>query len=145
MCVHNDRTRKSGCSVWELCWILVSILRGIDCFGVWFMNAFNHDWRSWFRKFTDIKFLSMESYVLVSYERTPMDEAISRGKLDLVDAINAAVLQADLNGVRLSDGNMVSEFWYWIRCPLIIPSYKNRSILNRPKIVVWIACKMKLC
>lgn len=74
------------------------------------MNAFNHDWRSWFRKFTDIKFLSMESYVLVSYERTPMDEAVSRGKLDLVDAINAAVLQADLNGVRLSDGNMVSEF-----------------------------------
>lgn len=74
------------------------------------MNAFNHDLCSWFRKFTDIKFLSMESYVSVSYERTPMDEAVSRGKLDLVDAINAAVLQADLNGVRLPDGNMVSEF-----------------------------------
>lgn len=52
----------------------------------------------------------MESYVPVSYERTPMDEAVSRGKLDFVDAINAAVLQADLNGVRLPDGNMVSEF-----------------------------------
>lgn len=74
------------------------------------MNAFNHDLFSWFRKFTDIKFLSMELYVSVSYERTPMDEAVSRGKLDLVDAINAAVLQADLNGVRLPDGNMVSEF-----------------------------------
>lgn len=29
--------------------------------------------------------------VLASHERTPLDEAVSRGKMDVVEAINAAV------------------------------------------------------
>lgn len=39
---------------------------------------------------------------IFSHERTPMDEAVTRGKLDVVDAINAAVAQLELAGVTVS-------------------------------------------
>ncbi|XP_030959587.1 ankyrin repeat-containing protein P16F5.05c isoform X1 [Quercus lobata] len=39
---------------------------------------------------------------LNSYERTPMDEAVSGGKMDVIDAINAAVAQLELTGVSVS-------------------------------------------
>ncbi|KAF3326179.1 ankyrin repeat domain-containing protein 2-like protein [Carex littledalei] len=37
-----------------------------------------------------------------SHERTPVDEAVCKGKLEVVDAINAAVAQAELEGVTVS-------------------------------------------
>lgn len=37
-----------------------------------------------------------------SHERTPMDEAVSGGKLDVIDAINHAVAQLELSGARVS-------------------------------------------
>lgn len=40
--------------------------------------------------------------VAVSHERTPMDEAVSRGKMDVIDAIGAAVAQVELSGTRVS-------------------------------------------
>ncbi|RVW17600.1 hypothetical protein CK203_096721 [Vitis vinifera] len=40
---------------------------------------------------------------LNSHERTPMDEAVSRGKMDVIDAINAAVAQVELTGIRVSE------------------------------------------
>ncbi|KAL9333807.1 hypothetical protein Peur_073946 [Populus x canadensis] len=40
--------------------------------------------------------------ILNSHERTPMDEAVTRGKLDVIDAINAAVAQQELAGVTVS-------------------------------------------
>ncbi|KAG6682615.1 hypothetical protein I3842_13G152100 [Carya illinoinensis] len=40
--------------------------------------------------------------VLNSYEKTPMDEAASRGKMDIIDAINEAVAQVELTGIRVS-------------------------------------------
>ncbi|CAN0905470.1 Ankyrin repeat-containing protein P16F5.05c [Linum grandiflorum] len=39
---------------------------------------------------------------LNSHERTPMDEAVTRGKTDVIDAINAAVAQLELAGVTVS-------------------------------------------
>ena len=32
-----------------------------------------------------------------------MDEAVSRGKMDVMDAINAAVAQVELTGIRVSE------------------------------------------
>jgi hypothetical protein len=40
--------------------------------------------------------------MVFSHERTPMDEAVTRGKLDVIDAINAAVAQQELAGVTVS-------------------------------------------
>ncbi|KAF6999663.1 hypothetical protein CFC21_015654, partial [Triticum aestivum] len=40
--------------------------------------------------------------VLNSHEKTPMDEALTLGKMEVVDAIGAAVAQAELNGVTVS-------------------------------------------
>ncbi|BBH02389.1 ankyrin repeat family protein [Prunus dulcis] len=40
--------------------------------------------------------------VLNSYERTPIDEAVTRGKMDVLDAINAAAAQVELTGVSVS-------------------------------------------
>ncbi|GMN43700.1 hypothetical protein TIFTF001_012909 [Ficus carica] len=40
--------------------------------------------------------------VLNCHERTPMDEAVSRGKMDVIDAINASVAQLELSGVTVS-------------------------------------------
>ena len=40
--------------------------------------------------------------VTSSHERTPMDEAVSRGKMDVIDAINAAVAQVELSGTTVS-------------------------------------------
>lgn len=37
-----------------------------------------------------------------SHERTPIDEAVSRGKMDIVDAINAAEAQVELGGVAVN-------------------------------------------
>ncbi|KAK8955476.1 hypothetical protein KSP40_PGU015571 [Platanthera guangdongensis] len=34
-----------------------------------------------------------------SHERTPIDEAVSRGKMEIVDTVNAAVVQGELQGV----------------------------------------------
>ncbi|XP_073263200.1 uncharacterized protein [Populus alba] len=39
---------------------------------------------------------------LNSHERTPMDEAVTREKMDVIDAINAAVAQLELAGVAVS-------------------------------------------
>lgn len=39
---------------------------------------------------------------MFSYERTPMDEAVSGGKMDVIDAINAAVAQLELTGIGVS-------------------------------------------
>ncbi|XP_044471063.1 ankyrin repeat-containing protein P16F5.05c isoform X1 [Mangifera indica] len=39
---------------------------------------------------------------LNSHERTPIDEAVSRGKMDVIDAINAAIAQRELSGVTVS-------------------------------------------
>ncbi|KAL0910965.1 hypothetical protein M5K25_019064 [Dendrobium thyrsiflorum] len=36
------------------------------------------------------------------YERTPMDEAVGRGEMQVVDAVNAAVAQAELQGVSVN-------------------------------------------
>ncbi|THG01010.1 hypothetical protein TEA_029323 [Camellia sinensis var. sinensis] len=40
--------------------------------------------------------------VLNSHERTPMDEAVSRGKMDVIDAINTAVTQVELSSASVS-------------------------------------------
>lgn len=40
--------------------------------------------------------------VVFSYERTPIDEAVTRGKMDVLDAINAAAAQVELTGVSVS-------------------------------------------
>ncbi|KAI3990060.1 hypothetical protein MKX01_013546 [Papaver californicum] len=39
---------------------------------------------------------------LNSHDRTPMDEAVTLAKLDVIDAINAAVTQLELSGVAVS-------------------------------------------
>ena len=41
-------------------------------------------------------------FVFCSYEKTPMDEAVTKGKMDVIDAIGAAVAQAELDGVTVS-------------------------------------------
>ncbi|KAJ0084413.1 hypothetical protein Patl1_29388 [Pistacia atlantica] len=35
-------------------------------------------------------------------QRTPIDEAVSRGKMDVIDAINATAAQVELGGVTVS-------------------------------------------
>ncbi|PKU73543.1 Ankyrin repeat domain-containing protein 2 [Dendrobium catenatum] len=40
--------------------------------------------------------------LLNSYERTPMDEAVARGEMQVVDAVSAAVAQAELQGVSVN-------------------------------------------
>jgi hypothetical protein len=40
--------------------------------------------------------------VFCSHEKTPMDEAVTLGKMEVIDAIGAAVAQAELNGVTVS-------------------------------------------
>ena len=42
------------------------------------------------------------AFVIVSYERTPVDEAVSRGKMDVLDAVNAAAAQVELRDVSVS-------------------------------------------
>lgn len=37
-----------------------------------------------------------------SHERTPMDEAVSRGKMDVINAINMTVAQLELDDVNIS-------------------------------------------
>ncbi|KAL6010076.1 hypothetical protein ACLOJK_000507 [Asimina triloba] len=44
----------------------------------------------------------LASMGILSHERTPMDEAVSQGKMGVVDAINTAVAQVELDGVRVS-------------------------------------------
>ncbi|KAF6176376.1 hypothetical protein GIB67_011165 [Kingdonia uniflora] len=39
---------------------------------------------------------------LNSHERTPIDEAVSHGKIAVIDAFNEAVAQAELNGIKIS-------------------------------------------
>lgn len=39
---------------------------------------------------------------MFSHERTPIDEALSKGKMDMLDAINAAVAQLELAGANVS-------------------------------------------
>lgn len=39
---------------------------------------------------------------LNSHDRTPLDEALSKGKMDVFDAINAAVAQMELTEARVS-------------------------------------------
>lgn len=38
-----------------------------------------------------------------SHERTPMDEAVSRGKMDVIDAINTAVAVLEVNSISVSE------------------------------------------
>ncbi|PIM98779.1 hypothetical protein CDL12_28735 [Handroanthus impetiginosus] len=40
--------------------------------------------------------------LLNSHERTPMDEAVSRGKMDVIDAINEAAAQVELTETTVS-------------------------------------------
>ncbi|URE26767.1 Ankyrin repeat [Musa troglodytarum] len=40
--------------------------------------------------------------LLNSHERTPMDEAVSRGKMDVINAINMTVAQVELDDVNIS-------------------------------------------
>ncbi|XP_064939200.1 uncharacterized protein LOC135650192 isoform X2 [Musa acuminata AAA Group] len=40
--------------------------------------------------------------LLNSHERTPMDEAVSRGKMDVINAINMTVAQLELDDVNIS-------------------------------------------
>ncbi|TXG72435.1 hypothetical protein EZV62_001014 [Acer yangbiense] len=40
--------------------------------------------------------------ILNSQERTPIDEAVSRGKMDVIDTINATMAQVELSGVAVS-------------------------------------------
>ena len=44
----------------------------------------------------------LKIFFMCSHERTPMDEAVSRGKMDVIDAINASVAQLELSGVTVS-------------------------------------------
>lgn len=37
-----------------------------------------------------------------SHERTPIDEAVSMGKVDVIDAINATMAELELTGVNVS-------------------------------------------
>lgn len=37
-----------------------------------------------------------------SHEKTPMDDALTRGKMDVIDAINTAVAQIELTGISVS-------------------------------------------
>lgn len=41
--------------------------------------------------------------LLNSHERTPVDEAVNRGKMDAVDAINEAIAQKELRGVTVDE------------------------------------------
>lgn len=45
---------------------------------------------------------SLLVWVMCSHERTPMDEAVSNNKMDVIDAINAAVAQLELAGINVS-------------------------------------------
>lgn len=50
-------------------------------------------------------FPSKNSYgfgLIISHERTPIDEAVSRGKMDIIDAMNEAAAQVELTGTRVS-------------------------------------------
>ncbi|KAK3187701.1 hypothetical protein Dsin_027262 [Dipteronia sinensis] len=40
--------------------------------------------------------------ILNSHERTPIDEAVSRGEMDVMDTINATMAQLELSGVAVS-------------------------------------------
>lgn len=40
--------------------------------------------------------------MIFSHERTPVDEAVNRGKLDIIDAINEAAAQVELAGSSVS-------------------------------------------
>lgn len=40
--------------------------------------------------------------VIFSYEKSPIDEAVSGEKMDVIDAINEAVAQVELTGIRVS-------------------------------------------
>ena len=44
----------------------------------------------------------MACFVFCSHEKTPMDEAVTKGKMEVIDAISAAVAQAELDGVTVS-------------------------------------------
>jgi hypothetical protein len=44
----------------------------------------------------------MKFIYFFSHEKTPVDEAVSRGNMEVLDAINAAVAQAELAGVSVS-------------------------------------------
>lgn len=41
-------------------------------------------------------------HVIFSHERTPVDEAGTKGKLDVIDAINEAMAQLELTGASVS-------------------------------------------
>ncbi|RWW00775.1 hypothetical protein BHE74_00040119 [Ensete ventricosum] len=46
--------------------------------------------------------LLASSMDVCSHERTPMDEAVSRGKMDVINAINMMVAQVELDDVNIS-------------------------------------------
>lgn len=50
----------------------------------------------------DCVFFFMAWFVFCSHEKTAMDEAVTTGKMDVIDAIGAAVAQAELDGVTVS-------------------------------------------
>lgn len=52
--------------------------------------------------FSSYDLLKARKYEYCSHERTPVDEAVSRGKLDVMDVINEAAAQAELDGASVS-------------------------------------------
>lgn len=44
----------------------------------------------------------MVAWVVFRYEKTPIDEVVTRGKMDVLEAINAAAAQVELTCVSMS-------------------------------------------
>lgn len=57
----------------------------------------------WYEDMFYFSYKSLWHWMIFSNERTPMDEAVSRGKMDVIDAINAAVAQVELTGIGVSE------------------------------------------
>lgn len=57
----------------------------------------------WYEDMFYFSYKSLWHWMIFSHERTPMDEAVSRGKMDVIDAINAAVAQVELTGIGVSE------------------------------------------
>ena len=42
------------------------------------------------------------NWVMSSHERTPIDEAVNMGKMDVIDAINTTIAELEFTGVNIS-------------------------------------------
>ena len=50
----------------------------------------------------ELSFLATFVLDVFSHERTPVDEAVTGGKMDVVDAINEAMAQTELTATQVS-------------------------------------------